>query len=222
MKFTKKLKKTFAIIITLALIMSSFSFSLAFANEKYEISIKDGIVTEYSVGNINGQTIEITRVTRPDGTTNVKTVSGIETYEKTGTINYQELIQRIKYEKETTTILKRADTAHGPNCYHVVIAENEITATKKEGAVSAAAMAAILATAFTANPRVILKVATVAYNAIMKKDIAYVEVSEQVNEVFFKADNVYYTHCYHNTIRSYDAFDHLVSTTTQRNQAVGG
>lgn len=72
-------------------------------------------------------------------------------------------------------------------------------------------MAAILSTVFSANPSVILKVATAAYNYVRRSDMAYVEVSEQVNEVFFKADNVYYTHCYYNTIRSYDAFDHLIS-----------
>lgn len=68
----------------------------------------------------------------------------------------------------------------------------------------------------------ILKAAALAYNAFSKTDAAYVKVSEQVNEVFFKADNVYYTHCYHNTVRCYDAYNHLADTYTQRNQAVGG
>lgn len=58
----------------------------------------------------------------------------------------------------------------------------------------------------------------IAYNTIMKTDIEHVKVSEQVNE----ADNVYYLHCYHDTVRSYDAYNHLVGTDTQQYQAVGG
>jgi len=219
----RRKNKDLALVLIITLIISSFSYIIAFANNEYKITIENGIVTEEIVGNINGQIVQMTRTTKPNGITNVEVNSGKESYVKIGVLDYQALLKRIELEKTTPNMyLQRADTAHSSNCYHVLIAENEVTVTREEGATSAAAMAGILATYLTANPKIIYKVASLAYGAVRKSDIAYVEVSEKVNEVFFKSDDVYYTHCYHNTVKSYDAFDHLVKTTTQRNQAVGG
>lgn len=193
-------------------------------NDYYDVSIKAGVIIENAKATIDGQVMIVERIVKPDGSTTVTTTSGSESYTKEGKLNYNALLDRIEKEQQMASALTstRADIAHGPNCYHRVLNTNTITVTKKDGAVSAAAMAAILATAFVADPRIIAKVAGFAYNHIMRQDIAYQVVTEQVNEVFFVADNVYYTHCYHDSIKCYDAYDHLVDTYTQQYQAVGG
>ncbi|MDK2965255.1 MULTISPECIES: hypothetical protein [Lacrimispora] len=226
MKLKNKFQRGIALILSLIMILScSVMNVIAAPSGEYNISINDNIVTENAVIYIDGQTVQLTRVTQPGGKTLVTTTSGSDSYTNYGTINYQELLKRIESEKNASSspnMLMRADTAHSSNCYHTVIAENSVTVTRAEGATSAAAIAGILASAFTANPVIIAKVAKAAYDKIRKSDIGYEEVTEQVNEVYFKADNTYYTHCYHDTIKCYDAFGHYVSSYTQRHQAVGG
>jgi hypothetical protein len=51
----------------LTLVMVIGSVSLAYANEKSEVSIKDDIITEYVTGNINGDIAQIMRITQLDG-----------------------------------------------------------------------------------------------------------------------------------------------------------
>ena len=41
-------------------------------------------------------------------------------------------------------------------------------------------------------------------------------------EVLFSYDNVYYTHCYHEIISSYDSGNHLIGTNIDYYQAIGG
>lgn len=226
MKLKKIFQKGTSIILSLIMILScSVINASASSGNTYDISINDNIVTENAVFYIDGQTVQLTRVTQPSGKTLVKTTTENENYTNYGTINYDELLKRIENEKNTSVLpnkLMRADTAHSSNCYHTVIAENTATVTRAEGARSAAAIAGILASYFTANPAIIAKVAKAAHDKIRKSDIGYVEIEEQVNEVYFKADNIYYTHCYHDKIKCYDAFGHYVSSYTQRHQAVGG
>ena len=47
-------------------------------------------------------------------------------------------------------------------------------------------------------------------------------VNQKLYEVYFSYDNVYYTHCYHETIKSYDTGNHLIDTRTEYHQSVGG
>lgn len=47
-------------------------------------------------------------------------------------------------------------------------------------------------------------------------------VSQKLYEVYFTYDNVYYTHCYHELIKSYDTGNHLIDTRTEYHQSVGG
>lgn len=47
-------------------------------------------------------------------------------------------------------------------------------------------------------------------------------VSQKLYEVYFTYDNVYYTHCYHEVIKSYDTGNHLIDTRTEYHQSVGG
>lgn len=48
------------------------------------------------------------------------------------------------------------------------------------------------------------------------------EISQKLYEVYFSYDNVYYTHCYHEVIKSYDTGNHLIDTRTEYHQSVGG
>lgn len=48
------------------------------------------------------------------------------------------------------------------------------------------------------------------------------DIKQDLYEVHFSYDNAYYTHCYHETLKSYDSGGHLIDTTMMYLQAVGG
>ena len=163
------------------------------------------------------------RETKSSGATVVTVVQNGKHYVETGMLDYNELKDRISgIEKADTTGGMTRAQEHINNCYHVTLATNYATVTREEGAASAAAMAAILGSAFTANPSILFKLATAAYRKFSKSNVAYVEVTEEVNEVYFKADGVYYTHCYHDNVVCYDAYDHRVDSYSTKYQSVGG
>lgn len=162
------------------------------------------------------------RETKPDGTTVASVTENGTTYTETGRLDYNRLKERILSIERTGDGISTYATEHIANCYHRTLTTNHKTVTREEAGTSAAAMAAVLATAFTSNAKIILSLAGKGYGFFANSDIAYEVVSEEVNEVFFSADNVYYTHCYHDSIERYDAFDHNVGSTTYYYQAVGG
>lgn len=47
-------------------------------------------------------------------------------------------------------------------------------------------------------------------------------ITDAVYEVLFSYDNVYYTHCYHETMKSYNQAGSLIDTTRIYKQAIGG
>lgn len=49
-----------------------------------------------------------------------------------------------------------------------------------------------------------------------------VVVAQSLYEVYFSYDNVYYTHCYHEYVKTYDTGNHLIETRTDYYQVVGG
>lgn len=225
MRQSTTIKKIFTVLLTFTLIIGTCFTANANTNQsKYTYSIANGVITEKSsFFDDEGNLIQLTRITQPNGNTQVTSICGEEKIVKTGNINYNVIKSRISHEESTRGDSQyRADITHGPNCYHVELATNEITVTKEEAGASAAALAAVLATSFTANPSIIASVAGKAYRFFSSSDINYEIITEQVNEVYFKADDVYYTHCYHDNIDCYDDFDHYVKSYSLRHEAVGG
>lgn len=47
-------------------------------------------------------------------------------------------------------------------------------------------------------------------------------VNQTLYEVHFSYDDMYYTHCYHEVMKSYDTGGHLIDTTVMYKQAIGG
>ena len=83
----RRKNKDLALVLIITLIISSFSYIIAFANNEYKITIENGIVTEEIVGNINGQIVQMTRTTKPNGITNAEVNSGKESYVKIGVLD---------------------------------------------------------------------------------------------------------------------------------------
>lgn len=65
-------------------------------------------------------------------------------------------------------------------------------------------------------------IASFLYSSILALSPSKVTIAQSVYEVLFTYDNVYYTHCYHEMIKSYDSGGHLVDTTKMYKQAIGG
>lgn len=225
MRLSTTIKRILTTILTFTLVLGTCFTGRANSNQnEYTYSIKNGIITEEtSFFDNEGNLIQLTRITQPNGNTQVTSVSGNEKIVKSGNLDYDIIKSRITYEQSTRDSSQTlADITHGPNCYHVELATNEITITREEAGTSAAIMAAVIATYFTANLTIISEVATAAYGLFSSGDIAYEIITEQVNEVYFKADDVYYTHCYHDNVKCYDAYDHHVKSYSMRHEAVGG
>lgn len=218
----KNAKKIMSLLLVLVLSIGCL-FTNVYADTYKAIISTDGTIIETDEMLLDGTIATFTRETKTSGATVVTIVQDGKYYVETGMLDYNELKDRVSEIRkvDTTGGMTRAQE-HINNCYHVTIATNEITVTREEGAVSAAAMAAILGSAFTANPSILYKLALAAYRKFSKSDIAYVEVTEEVNEVYFKADGVYYTHCYHDNVICYDAYDHRVDSYSTKYQSVGG
>lgn len=65
-------------------------------------------------------------------------------------------------------------------------------------------------------------IGSLLYTVISALSPYKVVVSQKLYEVFFSYDNVYYTHCYHEILQSYDTGNHLIETRTEFHQAVDG
>lgn len=222
--YYEKIKKIITSILALCILLNSFGM-VSMAEDKdiiTETIMGNGTIIENGILNMNGARVDFNRQTKPDGTTIVKVTENGTTYIQEGRINYQELKNRVmKVERKGDGVGSRA-VEHIANCYHRTLATNSIIVTRQQGATSAAAIAAVLAGGLTANPKVIKIVAGAVYDYFRTKPVAYQKVTEEVNEVFFSFDNVYYTHCYHDLVQCYDDYDHLVDTYTEYLQSVGG
>lgn len=219
----KKIKRIMSLLIALTLAFTSLSMvSFADSTENTVIAY-DGTITENEVIFIDGVTLYFERQTKVDGTTIVSVTENGKVYTKTGKVNYQHLKDRVSGEKRKGDGIALFADEHIANCYHRTLATNYITVTREEGATSAAAITAILASAFTAKPNVIAKLAKEVYGIFKDHtDVAYEEVVEEVNEVFFSSDNVYYTHCYHDSIKAYGNNEQELRSYTHYYQSVGG
>ncbi len=67
-----------------------------------------------------------------------------------------------------------------------------------------------------------LAIGTFIYTVAAALSPYRIVVSQKLYEVYFTYDNVYYTHCYHEVIKSYDTGNHLIDTRTEYHQSVGG
>lgn len=66
-----------------------------------------------------------------------------------------------------------------------------------------------------------VSIASFIYSAILTLSPSKITVDQSLYEVRLTYDDAYYTHCYHEIIKSYDSGGHLVDTTKMYKQAVG-
>ena len=66
-----------------------------------------------------------------------------------------------------------------------------------------------------------VSIASFIYSAILTLSPSKITVDQSLYEVRLTYDDAYYTHCYHEIIKSYDSGGHLVDTTKMYKQAIG-
>ena len=69
---------------------------------------------------------------------------------------------------------------------------------------------------------VAVSIGSYIYGAIGTLSPAKMVVNQTLYEVHFSYDDMYYTHCYHEVMKSYDTGGHLIDTTVMYKQAIGG
>lgn len=67
-----------------------------------------------------------------------------------------------------------------------------------------------------------VKIAEIIVGIANTKTLGKVEISESTYEIRFTYDDEYYIHCHHDVVKSYDNGGHLVDTTREYYQAIGG
>lgn len=122
-------------------------------------------------------------------------------------------------------MLKGGDLT-GSQYKHVYISSNNYTITNTAvqqiiiGGASTAAGLIISALGLPGGTA--LAIGTFIYTVCAALSPYKMEISQKLYEVYFSYDNVYYTHCYHEVIKSYDTGNHLIDTRTEYHQSVGG
>lgn len=186
------------------------------------------IVESTSFTDVDGELVELIRTVNPDG-------SGRMIYSKAGKIEITLLSNQ-----DYSLFLKLVDAASMPKTRgatiggeitgtqykHVYISSN--TATLDNSALNQIIAggigtgASIIAGLFSMPASIAISIATYIYGSLSTLSPAKVVVSQSVYEVLFTLDNGYYTHCYHETIKSYDSSNKLIDTTLMYKQSIGG
>lgn len=114
----------------------------------------------------------------------------------------------------------------GTQYKHIYISSNQTTinnSTLSQIAVGGAGTAAgIIVSALNVPAGVAVSIGSYIYGAIGTLSPAKMVVNQTLYEVHFSYDDMYYTHCYHEVMKSYDTGGHLIDTTVMYKQAIGG
>ena len=82
--------------------------------------------------------------------------------------------------------------------------------------------AGIIVSALNVPAGVAVSIGSYIYGAIGTLSPAKMIVNQTLYEVHFSYDDMYYTHCYHEVMKSYDTGGHLIDRTVMYKQAIGG
>lgn len=239
----KILKKYISVVLAILMMFTASSSALAdtiaVQTEKIVNSVSNSLQVHYK---LEGDTvIEITSFTDIDN----EYVEMWRSVEKDGS---GKLIYT-KADESLTTVLSNQDynlfsslvNAHmtsqirganigsdisGSQYKHIFISSN--TATLNNSALSQIVQggigtgASIIIGLINVPAGIATSIASFLYSSILALSPSKVSVAQSVYEVLFTYDNVYYTHCYHEIIKSYDSGGHLVDTTKMYKQVIGG
>ncbi|MFR5631470.1 MAG: hypothetical protein ACLUFH_00545 [Monoglobales bacterium] len=86
----------------------------------------------------------------------------------------------------------------------IFFARNSVRVTRAEGEFNAGVISAIISSQLDIVGDGISKILDFMVSKADNPECAYMICDESVYEVYFKADGVYYTHCYHENVIAYN------------------
>lgn len=231
-------RKIFALFLTAILCFNTSNIT-AFAqthnlseNISYEMRGND-VIESMEFTDIDGAKVYMERVIHMDGTAEFTTTKN----GKTDVVHLTNHDYNVFYnlanfgsdevaENLHNTLLSRSGDLTGSQYKHIFIASNSYTFNNTQvqqiAALGVSEAAGLLISVFGLPGGTAVKIGGIIYAVIAALSPYKVVVNQDLYEVHFSYDNVYYTHCYHEVIKSYDTGNHLIETRTEYYQVVGG
>lgn len=220
----KKVRKLVTLLISITMLMN---FSLvSFASDtatifNYSYELTDDVFQDtFNVRNEDGTVSTIVRTVELSGQTTVilKSQSGIRTFN--GHVDYNALVVAATGDSR----LARVNVHDSSKFYHTLLNRNSARVTREEGEFSKDIITAIISSYLGVPGDIIGDLVNLVYGITNDPACAYVIVDESIYEVLFRADRVYYTHCYHENIVGYRANGSVLpnSSYNRTYERVGG
>lgn len=232
------IRKSIALFLVMVIFVQAssivaFAQSSGFSESIYYSMNGTDVIENMEFIDTDGARVYMNRVIHTDGTADFTTI-------KNGESTVEHLINHdynVFYALANPTGKETDKVAHnniwirsgdliGSQYKHVYISSNNYTITNTSvqqiivGGVSAAASIIIGALGLPGGTA--LAIGSFIYTVAAALSPYKIEVFQELYEVYFSYDNVYYTHCYHEVIKSYDTGNHLIDTRTEYHQSVGG
>ncbi len=191
------------------------------------------VIEKMEFTDTDGSRVYMNRVIHTDGTAEFTTVkNGKSTIEYLSNHDYNVFYALANpTNKKTDKVthndeLLRSGDLTGSQYKHVYISSSNYTITNtaiQQIVVGGASTAAgIIIGALGLPGGTALAIGAFVYTVCAALTPYKMVISQKLYEVYFSYDNVYYTHCYHEVIKSYDTGNHLIDTRTEYHQSVGG
>lgn len=219
---TKKIISITMCLIMLFTLLPVVEVKAETTQSVFEITNDGTIIEKELYMDSDNISVILERITKPSGNTKLTLTKGAITQTYNSTIDYLGLKSFLDNSYNSSGVLRAVDV-HGPNFKHTLFSINQKTISRAEAKVSASAVATILGSYLGLPLSACGVLGRSIYEMVTNNGTIYsVKVSEEIYEVFFKSDNVYYTHCYHEKVTSYDSGGHYISETTSMYERVGG
>lgn len=220
-----KIFRKFLALATCIITVLNFSL-VSFAGNtdvisNYSYSITDeGFQDTFNVRENDGTVSTITRTVSPSGQSTVilRSPSGDRVF--TGHIDYELLIIAATGTPKSARV-----NVHDTNIFnHNLINRNSVTVTREDGEFAAGAITAIISSNLDVVGAGLSKLMNIVIKNTNDPNCAYITCDESIYEVIFKADNVYYTHCYHENVIGYKSNGSILPNSSYNitYQQVGG
>ncbi len=232
------IKKSIALFLVMVIFVQASSIvalaqsSSLSENIHYSMNGSD-VIENLEFTDTDGTQVYMNRVIHTDGTAEFTTIkNGKSSVEHLTNHDYNvfyALANPTDNETRKVTynnVLGRSSDLTGPQYKHVYISSDNYTITNtavQQIIVGGASTAAgLIISALGLPGATALAIGAFIYTVAAALSPYKIVVSQKLYEVHFSYDNVYYTHCYHEVIKSYDTGNHLIDTRTEYHQSVGG
>lgn len=237
------MKKNLFRFLSLSLLISIFAISStvvkASENEFIHENNSLGTVSDYYINennqifesatvNVNDENIILERIINTDGSYIATINNGTEIHTVNGYVDYDmfyQIASSYVYYSSIPSML--ACNMNSSNFKHVYVGESSpktIYKSQISNATDVSGLAAIFLPKLPGLPlNAIAGVAAIIFNRIENNTIGYkFTIYSTTYEIWFSYDNVYYTHCYHQTVKYFDEKNVLLRTDYDYIQSVGG